>query len=54
MNLNELTALIAKAKSLDVKVVKPKVQRVVNTLLNKKGSIVVLNKKALFLKSIEF
>ena len=43
VNLNEIVGLIARAKSLDVKVVKPKVQRVVNALL-KKGSIVVLNK----------
>ena len=42
MNLNDIVGLIARVKSLDVKVVKPKVQRVVNNLL-KKGSIVVLN-----------
>ena len=35
VNLNELTALIAKAKRLDIKVVKPKIQRVVNNLLKK-------------------
>ena len=43
VNLNELTALIAKSKHLDTKLVKPKIQRVVNDLL-KKGSIAVLNK----------
>ena len=43
VNLNELTALIARSKNLDIKVVKPKIQRVVNDLL-KKGSIVILNK----------
>ena len=45
VNLNEITALIAKVKNLDIKVVKPKVQRVVNDLL-KKGSIVILNSNA--------
>ena len=35
--------MIARSKNLDIKVVKPKVQRVVNDLL-KKGSIVALNK----------
>ena len=43
VNLNELTTLIAKAKSLDIKVVKPKVQRTIRALI-KKGSIIVLNK----------
>ena len=42
VNLNEIVEFIASQKSLDIKVVKPKVQRVVNALL-KKGSIVVLN-----------
>ena len=45
VNLSELIALIAKTKSLDIKVVKPKVQRVVNNLL-KKGNIVILNNNA--------
>ncbi len=45
VNLNELVGLIAKAKSFDVKVVKPKVQRTIRDLL-KKGSIVVLNSNA--------
>ena len=45
VNLNEIMELIAHSKSLDIKVVKPKIQRVVNDLL-KKGSIVVLNSNA--------
>ena len=45
VNLNEIVELIAHSKSLDIKIVKPKVQRVVNDLL-KKGSIVVLNSNA--------
>ena len=45
VNLNELTALIAKAKRLDIKIVKPKIQRTIRDLL-KKGSIVVLNNNA--------
>ena len=32
VNLNELTALIAKAKSLDIKLVKPKIQRTIRKL----------------------
>ena len=43
VNLNELTALIAKAKSLDIKIVKPKVQRTIRALI-KNGNIVILNK----------
>ena len=43
VNLSEITTLIAKAKNLDIRLVKPKIQRVVNDLL-KKGSIVALNK----------
>ena len=45
VNLNELTALIAKAKSLDTKIVKSKVQRTIRSLI-KSGSIVVLNSNA--------
>ena len=43
VNLNELTALIARSKNLDIKVVKPKIQRTIRALI-KKGSIVILNK----------
>ena len=45
VNLNEIVEFIAHSKSLDIKIAKPKVQRVVNNLL-KKGSIVVLNSNA--------
>ena len=43
VNLNEIVEFVASQKSLDTKIVKPKIQRVVNDLL-KKGSVVVLNK----------
>ena len=43
VNLNELTALIARSKNLDIKVAKPKVQRTIRALI-KNGSIIVLNK----------
>ena len=46
VNLNELTALIAKAKSLDTKVVKPKVQRTIRSLI-KNGSV-ALSENAIF------
>ena len=46
VNLNELTALIAKAKSLDIKVVKPKVQRTIRALI-KNGSV-ALSENAIF------
>ena len=42
VNLNELTDLIARVKSLDTKLVKPKIQRTIRSLI-KSGSIVVLN-----------
>ena len=42
VNLNELTALIARSKNLDIKVVKPKVQRTIRALI-KNGSVVALN-----------
>ena len=45
VNLNEIVEFIASQKSLDIKIVKPKIQRVVNDLL-KKGSIVILNSNA--------
>ncbi len=38
VNLNELTALIAKSKYLDTKVVKPKIQRTIRALI-KNGSV---------------
>ena len=44
VNLNELTALIAKAKSLDIRLVKPKIQRTIRGLI--KGGSVVLNSNA--------
>ena len=47
VNLNELTALIAKAKSLDTKVVKPKVQRTIRALI-KNGVVSFLNNNAIF------
>ena len=47
VNLNDIVGLIARVKSLDTKLVKPKIQRIVNALL-KNGSIVVLNKNTLF------
>ena len=46
VNLNELTALIAKAKSLDIKVVKPKIQRIIDLI--KSGVVSVLNNNAIF------
>ena len=43
LNLNEIVRLIANAKSLDIKIVKPKVQRTIRALI-KNGNIVILNK----------
>ena len=50
VNLNEIMELIAHSKSLDIKIVKPKIQRAIRDLL-KKGSIVVLNKNNALMKS---
>ena len=42
VNLNEIVEFIAHQKRLETKIVKPKIQRVVNDLL-KKGSVIALN-----------
>ena len=47
VNLNELTALIAKAKSLDIRLVKPKIQRTIRALI-KSGIVSILNNNAIF------
>ena len=47
VNLNEITALIANAKNLDIKVVKPKVQRTIRALI-KNGVVSFLNNNAIF------
>ena len=47
VNLNELTALIARSKNLDIKVVKPKVQRTIRALI-KNGVVSFLNNNAIF------
>ena len=45
VNLNELVELIARQKRLDTKIVKPKVQRTIRSLI-KSDSIVVINSNA--------